>query len=285
MSATHKPVIGFAGACDCHMHVYDSRYPVAPGAKLRPPNASVDDYRQLQRVLGTERVVVVTPSTYGTDNASTVDAISAFGDCARGVAVVPASVTDAELDRLHRSGIRGIRMNLRLPAPVTLDDLPMLAARIAAFGWHVQLNLPAEWLLDIGAKLARLPVAVVFDHYGHLPLGTPQAEPAFRVIADLVSAGKAWVKMSGPYLESREGAPDYGDMRTLAVRYMALAPERVVWGSDWPHPSVHAKGGEPIDDRTVLQTFLRWCDSTDVARRVLVSNPQVLYGFPDAKPA
>ncbi|WER48698.1 amidohydrolase family protein [Cupriavidus sp. WKF15] len=289
MSATHRPVLpvlGFEGACDCHMHVYGSHYPVAPGAQLRPPDASVDDYRQLQRMLGTERVVVVTPSTYGTDNTSTVDAISAFGDCARGVAVVPASVTDAELDHLHRSGIRGIRLNLRLPAPLTLDDLPTLAARIAAFGWHVQLNLPAEWLPDIGGKLASLPVPLVFDHYGHLRLGTPRAEPAYRVIADLVSAGKAWVKLSGPYLESREGAPDYGDMRTLAVRYMVLAPERVVWGSDWPHPSVHAKGGEPIDDRTVLQTFLRWCDSIEAAtQRVLVSNPQVLYGFPDAKPA
>lgn len=284
MNATDRPVIGFAGACDCHVHVYDSRYPVAPGAKLRPPDASVDDYRQLLRALGTERVVVVTPSTYGTDNASTVDALSAFGDCARGVAVVPASVTDAELDRLHRSGIRGIRLNLRLPAPVTLDDLPTLAARIAAFGWHVQLNLPAEWLPDIGAKLARLPAPVVFDHYGHLPL-TPRAESAFRVIADLVSAGKAWVKISGPYLASREGAPYYGDMRALAVRYLALAPERMVWGSDWPHPSAHAKGEEPIDDQTVLQTFLRWCDSIEIAERVLVSNPQALYGFPDAKPA
>jgi predicted TIM-barrel fold metal-dependent hydrolase len=285
MSAAHKPVIGFGGACDCHMHVYDSRYPAAPGAKLRPADASVDDYRQLQRVLGTERVVVVTPSTYGTDNACTVDAISALGDCARGVAVVSASVTDAELDRLHRSGIRGIRLNLRLPAPTTLDDLPSLAARIAAFGWHVQLNLPAEWLPDIGGKLARLPVPVIFDHYGHLPLGKPPAEPAFRVIADLMSTGKAWVKMSGPYLESREGAPHYGDMRALAVRYLALAPERMVWGSDWPHPSAHAKQAEPIDDQTVLQALLRWCDSTEVALRVLVSNPQVLYGFPNAEPA
>jgi predicted TIM-barrel fold metal-dependent hydrolase len=267
------------------MHVYGSRYPVAPGTKLRPADASVGDYRQLQRGLGTERVVVVTPSTYGTDNASTVDALSAFGECARGVAVVSAGVSDAELDRLHRSGIRGIRLNLRLPSPATLDDLPTLAARIAAWGWHVQLNVPAQWLPDIGARLARLPVPVVFDHYGHLPLDTARAEPAFRVIADLLSAGKAWVKLSGPYLGSREGAPHYGDMRTLAVRYLALAPERMVWGSDWPHPSEQAKGGQPIDDQALLRAFLRWCDSTEVARRVLVGNPQGLYGFGNADPA
>lgn len=279
---TLEPVIAMAGACDCHIHVYDRRYPVAPGARLMPGDASVDDYRQLQRKLGTQRVVVVTPSTYGIDNTSTTDAIAALGDDARGVAVVSASITDAELHRLHLAGIRGIRLNLRLPSPATLDDLPALAARIAAFGWHVQLNLPAEWLPDIGAMLASLPVQVVFDHYGHLPLGAPHAEPAFRVIADLVSADKAWVKLSGPYLESHEGAPEYGDMRGLARRYLTLAPERMVWGSDWPHPTVQATGAAPVDDLSVLRTVLRWCDSTAVAQRVLASNPQALYGFPDA---
>lgn len=276
-----NPVIAFAGACDCHTHVYHARYPVASDARLRPADATVDDYQRLQCTLGTQRVIVVTPSTYGTDNASTVDAIAAYGPNARGVAVVARDVTDAELARLHRAGIRGIRLNLTLPAPVCIDDLPALAARIAGLGWHVQLNLPPEWLPDLAPLLAGLPVPMVFDHYGHLPLGKPQAEPAFRVIADLVSAGKAWIKLSGPYIESREGAPDYGDIRPLAARYLDLAPERMVWGSDWPHPSVQARGGPPIDDAAVLRTFVKWCGSSDVAYRVLVRNPQSLYGFED----
>lgn len=283
MTEGRAPVVAFSGACDCHMHVYDSRYPVVPEARLRPADASIEDYRRIQRMLGTERAVIVTPSTYGTDNASTIDAIAQLGDCARGVAVVAGSVTDAELDRLHRSGIRGIRLNLTQPTPVTLDDLPLLAARIAAFGWHIQFNLPPAWLPEVAGLLGSLPVPMVFDHYGHLPLGTPQAEPAFRVIADLVSAGKAWVKLSGPYIESREGPPHYGDIGTLAARYLALAPERMLWGSDWPHPSLQARGGEPVDDAAMLQTFLRWCDSPDLAQRVLVSNPQALYGFGNAR--
>lgn len=275
------PVLSFAGAWDCHTHIYHSRYPVAPGATLRPADATTDDYLRVQRVLGTSYVVVVTPSTYGTDNSSTVDAIAAYGDGARGVAVVGADVPDAELARLHAAGVRGIRFNLTLPAPVSLDDLPALAARIAGHGWHVQLNLPPEWLPDAAGMLSALPVPMVFDHYGHLPLGKQTGEHAYRVIADLVSAGKAWVKLSGPYIESLEGAPHYGDMQPLAARYLQLAPERMVWGSDWPHPTVRARGGEAVDDASVLQTFLAWCGSAcsaDTAYRVLVGNPQALYG-------
>lgn len=279
------PVVEFARACDCHMHIYDSRYPVAPGATLRPADASVDDYRRVQPVLGTQRVIVVTPSTYGNDNASTTDAVAALGQCARGVAVVVADVTDDELARLHRAGIRGIRLNLTLPAPVSLDELPTLAARIGAYGWHVELNLPPEWLPDAAGMLAALSVPMVFDHYGHLSLGKPQAESGFRVIADLVSAGKAWVKLSGPYIESLEGAPHYGDMQPLAARYLTLAPERMLWGSDWPHPSAQARGGQPVDDAAVLRTFLNWCGSSDTAQQVLVRNPKSLYGFEDVVPA
>ncbi|WP_066731328.1 amidohydrolase [Cupriavidus sp. D384] len=285
MTPVQTPVVEFAGACDCHMHVYSGRYPVAPGAKLRPADASVDDYREVQRVLGTQRVIVVTPSTYGTDNASTTDAIKALGECARGVAVVAGDVTDAELARLHQVGIRGIRFNLTLPAPVSLDDLPTLAARIAAFGWHAELNIPPEWLPDAAGMLGRLPVPVVFDHYGHLPLGRPQAEPAFRVIADLVAAGKAWVKLSGPYIESRECAPHYRDMQPLATHFLRLAPERMVWGSDWPHPSAQAKGNGPIEDAAVLRTFLGWCGSPVTAHQILVRNPESLYGFGEITPA
>lgn len=279
MSQTQGQRSVFEGACDCHMHVYDSRYPAAPGVKLRPADATVADYRVVQRAMGTSRVVVVTPSTYGTDNASTIDALMAFGATARGVAVIDAGVTDAGLRRLHAGGVRAIRFNLTLPAPVHLDDLPTLARRIAPLGWHVQLNVPAGWLPGMAPMLTALPVPVVFDHYGHLPLGTAEAEAGFRVIADLLVAGKAWVKLSGPYIESRSGAPDYDDVRPLANRYLALAPERMVWGSDWPHPTLQAKGAPPLDDAAMLRTFADWCGSADVARRVLVTNPAVLYGF------
>ncbi|QYY28343.1 amidohydrolase family protein [Cupriavidus pinatubonensis] len=278
MTSASGSVIEFVGACDCHMHVYGSRYPITPGATLRPADASVADYRRVQQDLGTQRVIVVTPSTYGVDNASTVDAIAEFGENARGVAVVDGTVTDAGLESLHQAGIRGIRLNLTLPAPVTLDELPQLAERIAPMGWHAQLNVPPAWLPEIAGMLERLPVPIVFDHYGHLPPGTPETEAAIRVIASLLDSGKAWVKLSGPYIESLEGAPHYADMRPLAQRYLALAPERTLWGSDWPHPTQRAKGNA-VDDAGLLDTFLGWCQSGSLAEQVLVRNPQNLYGF------
>ncbi|WP_423199069.1 MULTISPECIES: amidohydrolase family protein [unclassified Cupriavidus] len=280
MSAT--PVLRMADACDCHMHVYDRRYPFAPQATLTPADASVEDYREVQRRLGTSRTIVVTPSTYGASNACTIAALDQLRANARGVAVVDRHVTDAELARLHRAGIRGIRFNLTLPAPVGRDDLPALAARVGALGWHVQLNLPSAWLPEMRGQLARLGAPIVFDHYGHLPLDHPEAEPSFRAIAELLCGGKAWVKLSGPYLESRTGPPDFADMRPLATRYLSLAPERVVWGSDWPHPTQRAKGVTDLDDAALLRTWLAWCGSPVLARRVLVDNPAALYGFTDA---
>jgi len=280
-NTVREPDAVFANACDCHMHVYDSRYPAAPGATLLPPDATVSAYRAVQRRQGTTRTVVVTPSTYGLDNACTLDAIAQLGGEARGVAVVGPDVGETELDTLHRAGIRGIRFNLTMPGPLDLSALPGLAARIAPLGWHVQLNIPAGWLTDIAATLRALPVAVVFDHYGHLPFGRPEGEKGYAVIADLVQCGKAWVKLSAPYIETLDGPPAYRDAARLASRYTRLAPDRMVWGSDWPHPTVQAAGGDPIDDRSMLALFREWCASDAVARQVLVHNPKALYGFDD----
>ncbi|ODV43342.1 2-pyrone-4,6-dicarboxylate hydrolase [Cupriavidus sp. UYMMa02A] len=261
------------------MHVYDSRLPAAPNATLRPEDASVDDYRPVQRAMGTTRTVVVTPSTYGTDNRATVSAIATLGQEARGVAVVDASVTEAELERLHAQGIRGIRFNLTMPGPVSVEQLLPLASRIAPFGWHIQLNVPASWLPDMRSMLAACPVPVVFDHYGHLPFGGPEFEPAFRVIAELLEAGKAWVKLSGPYIESRRGPPFYDDVAALARRYLAFAPGRMLWGSDWPHPTLSDTEKERLDDGSMHALFRHWCDDSDLIKAVLIDNPQRLYGF------
>jgi predicted TIM-barrel fold metal-dependent hydrolase len=266
-------------ACDCHVHFYDSRLPAAPGATLRPADASVDDYRPVQQAMGTTRTVVVTPSTYGTDNRATVSAIATLGPDARGVAVVDASVTGAELKRLHAQGIRGIRFNLTLPGPVSVNLLLPLASRIAPLGWHIQLNAPAIWLPDMRPLLAACPVPIVFDHYGHLPFGGTEFEPAFAVIADLLEAGKAWVKLSGPYIESRAGDPFYDDVAALARRYLALAPGQMLWGSDWPHPTLADAEKARMDDGSMHALFRCWCGNSDSIKAVLIDNPQRLYGF------
>ena len=269
------------GACDCHMHVYDTRFPTASGATLRPPDASSDDYRLLQRRIGTTRNVVVTPSTYGTDNRCTLEAIAKLGPTARGVAVVDTSVTDAELKRLHGLGVRGIRFNLSLGAATTVDMIAPLSRRVHELGWHAQLLMPAGLLVEIEDRLRELPAAIVFDHLGRIPLPEGVTSTAFAVIRRLIDNGRTWVKLSGAYLVTRLGAPSYADVTELARAYVTAAPERVVWGSDWPH-AVASAGQKPMpDDAELFDLLLDWAPGERARERILVDNPAELYGFRD----
>ena len=260
------------------MHIYDRRFPVAANATLRPPDAHVEDYRLLQQRIGTTRNVVVTPSTYGTDNRCTLEAMARIGSTARGVAVVDTSVSDAELKRLADLGVRGIRFNLSLSAVTTVDMIEPLARRIHALGWHVQLLMPADQLVQLENLLLRLPVPIVFDHFGRIPpAGTEHR--AFGVILKLLDQGHAWVKLSGAYLRSTVGPPSYSDVSELARAFVRAAPERMLWGSDWPH--VVASAGETAmpDDAELLDLLLDWAPDEATRRKILVDNPAELYGF------
>jgi predicted TIM-barrel fold metal-dependent hydrolase len=268
------------GACDCHMHVYDRRFAAVAGARLTPPDALVGDYRRVQARLGLERVVVVTPSTYGTDNASLLEALAQFGASARGVAVVDAGISGHELQQLHARGVRGIRFNQTIGDVTPLSALEPLAERIAALGWHVQLLLPADRLAALEPRLRELPVPIVFDHLGRLPV-PGETHPGFGVIARLLARGNAWVKLSGAYLghACRDGG--YPDADPLARALLALAPHRMVWGSDWPHPTATAGLHAMPDDALLLDLLARWTDDDDrLIERVLVHNPSALYDFP-----
>jgi predicted TIM-barrel fold metal-dependent hydrolase len=268
-----------AGACDCHVHVYDSRYPAVPGARLTPPDASAADYRQLQRRTGTERVVFVTPSTYGTDNGAMREALAAFGDRARGVAVIDERIGAAELQALHDIGVRGIRMNLSLGVTHSLDQLETLAQRVAPLGWHLQLLAPPNVLATLESRLMQLPVPVVFDHLARIAPSQAYTHPAHRTVLRMLDSGRAWVKLSGSYIVTEAGPPDYADIEVLAHSYLAAAPERTVWGSDWPHASATA-GHQPIpDDARQVELLAAWARTAEVLRQVLVVNPAVLYGF------
>ena len=262
-------------AADCHIHIYDPRY--SPRVE-RFTDATVADYRRLQQRIGTSRVVIVTPRNYGTDNAVTTDAIAELGqDNARGVAVVRDDVTDAELKRLDRAGIRGLRFTTGNPqtAITTVDMIEPLARRIADYGWHVQLNMESEQIVHAAGIFARLPVPMVFDHLGKLGLvGLEHA--SYRVIREQLDSGRAWVKLSGAYLNTRIGAPAYPEALPVAQAFAKAAPERVVWGSDWPHPTPKI----PPDDAGLLDLLLEWAPDEASRERILVTNPQKLYGFP-----
>jgi len=268
-----------ADAADCHHHIYDHRYPVDPHAKLRPADATVADYRRLQKRLGTTRNVVVQPSTYGTDNRCMLDALGQFGPSARGVAVVNAGVTDAELKRLHERGVRGIRFNLVQAGATTLAMLEPLSRRVNDLGWHVQIHMLASQIAGIDDLLNRLASPIVFDHMARIPGSTGVNDPAFRIVAGLVRKGRTWVKLSGAYMDSTVGPPTYADRGAIAKAFLGVSPERMVWGTDWPHPTEKVKP----DDAVLFDLLADWAPEEALRTRVLVGNPEALYGF--AKPA
>lgn len=269
-----------AGACDSHMHIYDRRFLAGHNGAGFVEGAAVADYRVVQARIGTQRTVVVSPRVYGTDHRVTLDAIAQLGlGNARGVAVLKPDVTDAELAALHDGGIRGIRFTLYTPtnAIVGFEMVEPLACRVAELGWHVQLHWTAAQIVEHQAMLARLPVALVFDHLARLPLPAGAAHPAFSIVRRLADSGRVWVKLSGAYLDSIVGLEGgYADTTATARAWIDALPERLVWGSDWPHVTESHKP----DDAALLELLGRWVVDDATRRRVLVDNPAKLYGFP-----
>ncbi|ABD88272.1 amidohydrolase 2 [Rhodopseudomonas palustris BisB18] len=267
------------GATDCHFHTYDRRYPAAGGASLLPADALPDDYRGLQRRLGTSRGVIVQPSTYGTDNSLQLASMEALGrDRFRMVAVVAEDVPNAELKRLDGLGVRGVRFNLSLPGPLTVSSLKVLAPRLAALGWHCQINMTPKQMEDEQALLSELPGQLVFDHFGQIPQPAGTGSQSYAIIRRLLDRGNTWVKLSGAYLRSIDGAPGYADSGRIAAAFVAAAPQRIVWGSDWPHPT-KSNDAKP-DDAVLFDRLADWAGSPEMFSRILVDNPAVLYGFP-----
>lgn len=265
-------------ACDAHIHIYDDRFRVVnPNATL-PNQATVHDYLRIQARLDTTRTVIVQPANYGTDNRVTLDAISRLGiDKARGIAVVSTEISDQELMALHRGGIRGVRFSLFQPdkAVTRVDMIEPIARRINELGWHVQLQMRSDLIVENAILLSRLPCPVVFDHMARLPQSESGKE-GYAVIRGMLDQGRTWIKVSAAYLNTDVGPPTYDDASKLARSYIKAAPERVVWGSDWPHPT--EKFRKP-DDAQLLDLVAAWAPDAATQRRILVSNPTDLYGF------
>ncbi|HEX3485832.1 MAG TPA: amidohydrolase family protein [Micropepsaceae bacterium] len=279
-SGTESPKLKApANAADCHMHIYNpARFPMPPSPRVAPTNAAVDQYRLLQKRIGTTRVVIVTPRNYATQNDATVDAIAQLGSNARGVAVLHPDVSDAELRRLNAAGIRGTRFSLGDPASavVTPDMIEPLAKKVAPFGWHLQMNVQGEQIVALADVLKRVPTPLVFDHLGNPPLPAGASHPSHAIIRGLIDSGKAWVKLSGAYLNSKVGPP-YPEATMIAQDFVKAAPERLVWGSDWPHPT--SPGPTKPNDALLFDLLSEWAPSEALQHRILVENPITLYGF------
>jgi D-galactarolactone isomerase len=268
-----------AGACDCHMHFYDTadRYPVAPTAAFLPPPATLADYHRVQSQLGLERVVVVQPTAYGTDNRCTMDAVTEIGEAARAVVVVDQSASDQDIETLTRDGARGIRFHMFQAGVLPWDILEEMAARVHAFGWHIQLQCNGRELPERETMLRRLPGTLVIDHIGRFHDPVPPDHPAFRTLLGLLESGRVWIKLSAPYESSRSGPPRYEDVSLLARELVKAAPERMLWASNWPHPG-HDDPAER-DEALLLDLLLDWAPDDATRDRILTENPAALYGF------
>jgi predicted TIM-barrel fold metal-dependent hydrolase len=281
------------GACDCHTHVFgDPRaFPFAPGRTYTPELASTDQLRALHRALKLERVVVVQPSVYGTDNTCTIDAVRSLGERARGVAVIDDTTTGSMLDLMQRWGVRGVRVNLETFGVTDPDAaralLKATIARVKPLGWHVQIYSRLPVIEAIGDDIRESDVPIVIDHFGAADASLGVAQAGFQTLVGLVQSGKAYVKISGAYRSSRN-APDYADVAPLARALVAANPQRIVWGSDWPHPdSSRAAGRAPtdvtpllqIDDGRLLNQLAVWVPDAPTRKLILVENPRKLYAF------
>jgi predicted TIM-barrel fold metal-dependent hydrolase len=282
-----------AGACDCHTHIHGDpeKFPFFPGRVYTPEPASPEEMAALHKALHIDRVVIVTPSVYGTDNSATLFGMKARGAHARGVAVVDDNTPDGDLDAMNQAGIRGIRLNLATGGmgDPAVGRLGFQAAieRVKTRNWHVQLFTSLAMISAIKDVVADCAVPVVFDHFGGARAALGPEQPGFADLTDLVRTGKAYVKISGAYRASKL-APDYPDAAPLARALIAANSDRIVWGTDWPHPdSVTPPGRKPtevtplfqIDDGRLLNQLPVWAPDAAIRKKILVDNPARLYGF------
>jgi predicted TIM-barrel fold metal-dependent hydrolase len=280
-----------AGAVDSHTHIHGdpAKFPFFAGRTYTPEPASPEEMAALHKALHIQRVVIVTPSVYGPDNSATLFGMKARGNDARGVAVIDDKTTDSELDALGKAGIRGIRINL---ATSGVSDpnigrmrLEKAIERMKSRGWHVQVYADTPVVSAVKDLVAAAPMPVVFDHFGGAQADLGLEQPGFADLLALVKSGKAYVKISGAYRVSKL-APDYPDAAPFARALIAANPDRIIWGSDWPHPN--SSSGKPateltplyqIDDGRLLNQLPVWAPDAAIRKKILVDNPVKLYGF------
>lgn len=265
---------------ETHSHVFGppDLYPHVAG---RRPHieASLEQYEALLARLGIERGVIVQPSLYSTDNTITLESIAAMGlDRARGVAVTTKDVSDKELQRLHDAGIRGNRFYF-IVDDFDRADLAPMAAKIAPFGWHVQVQDDGAWIKDIIPVLEKLPVDSVIDHVGRTPAANGINDPDFQAMLRFFETGKLWIKISAPYLQSTDGPPSYADVGDKVRELVKVRPDRLVWAANWPHPNF-APDNKP-EEADCLDPLLEWVPDEAIRNAILADNPACLYDFVD----
>ncbi|MBI3915660.1 MAG: amidohydrolase family protein [Betaproteobacteria bacterium] len=269
-------------ACDTHAHILGpaARYAYSPARVYTPPDCLLPDYRHMLDKLGVARAVLVQPSVYGTDNAVMLEAMKTDRARLRGVAVVANDIPEAELKKLDAAGVRGVRVNIvdvkdRKPGTLPLAALKALARRVQPLGWHMEFLMHADEFPELDRMFADFPVDIVLGHLGYMRTDKGINAPGFQALLRLVKSGRCWVKFTGPYRISTAALP-HADVTPYAHALAASNPDRILWGSDWPH--VMAKGAMP-NDGDLADLLSDWIPDARLREQVLVRNPEQLYGF------
>ncbi|MCO7231978.1 MULTISPECIES: amidohydrolase [unclassified Cobetia] len=270
-----------AGSIDCHLHLFGDpvRYPLAADRTYDPAPVGLSEALEMHHALGASHGVLIQPSVYGYDNRLLCDSLQSCRERGldyRGVAVVTPDISDAELERLSELGVCGVRLNLIFAGGLRWRDVVLLADRLARFKWHLECLIDVSTFRDMEARLGSLPVPVVIDHMGHLAATRGPECPGFAALCRLLKQGRTWVKLSAPYRLTTRGRLPYSDVTALVRALVAANPERVVWGSDWPHPYI---GVEMPEEDTLAELMQRWLPEREMRERIFRDNPRKLYGY------
>jgi predicted TIM-barrel fold metal-dependent hydrolase len=270
------------GSVDTHVHVFERRYPMSPARGYNPPDSTLADLEHLHATLGIDRVVFTQPSVYGIDNSAILDGAAALNagtpDRARCVVAVDMSITEDEIAELDAAGARGVRLNTdnKGGMPIGLAEIPELAARIGPFGWHLEFLFPGTHILELMPVFASLKLPASIAHFAYQPASAGVGAPGFRALLELARRGNTWIKISGANRVSATDLPPYDDVKPMAEALIEAAPERILWGTDWPHPNKYVVNP---NDGDLVDAFGDWVSDETMRRRILVDNPASFYRF------
>ena len=270
------------GSIDTHVHVFEPGYPLSPGRGYNPPDSTLADLKHLHATLGVDRVVFTQPSIYGIDNSAILDGMAALNaetaNQARCVVAISLDITDDELAALDKSGVRGVRLNTdnKGGMPIEMREIPNLAARIAPFGWHVEFLFPGKDIGELMPTFTALKVPMSIAHFAYQPATAGVAAPGFQALLELMRRGNTWIKISGANRVSETDLPPYDDVQPLARALIEAAPERIMWGTDWPHPNKYVANP---NDGDLVDAFGDWVTDQAMRRMIMVDTPAAFYRF------
>ncbi len=270
------------GAIDTHVHIFENRYPLSPERGYNPPESTLADLRHLHDTLGVDRVVFTQPSIYGVDNAAILEGVAALNaetpNRARAVLAVNGDITDTELAEFDAQGARGIRLNTdnKGGMPVEFDDLQALAERVAPFDWHFEWLFPGEEIIELMPVFQSLKIPMSIGHFAYQPATAGISSRGFQALLSLVKDGNTWIKISGANRVSQTDLPPYDDVKPMAQALIEAAPDRVMWGTDWPHPNKYEVNP---NDGDLVDAFGDWVADETMRQKIMVTTPAALFRF------